>query len=278
VTGLISIAAPDGTSAAGVSGMSARSLADIDFVAVGRPPVDLPPGLDTSILGRLMHTRLGGTPRSTADVQAYENANDPDGQGQDSAAYSVLALRDRVLVVDAAGNDILQLRHGRLSTFAVLPNVQDGGCAGRANEAGTTGCDAVPTGLAAGPDGSIYVGGLSGLVPGSGRVYQLDGRTGRVLRQWGGLTAVTGVAVGPDGSVYASQLFTAFGPTGFDFTTGKVTRLRPDGTRTDTTVPAPSGLAVCGHDLYVSAWSTSPAGGAGVPGTDSSGQVWRLRV
>jgi hypothetical protein len=37
-------------------------------------------------------------------------------------------------------------------------------------------------------------------------------------------------------------------------------------------------MAVAGHNMYVAAWSTSPAGGLGVPGTDSSGQVWRLRI
>jgi hypothetical protein len=104
----------------------------------------------------------------------------------------------------------------------------------------------------------------------------LDRRTGHILRQITGLTAVDGVAVGPDGSVYASQLFTQFGSAGPDFATGMVTRIRPDGTRTDTPVPAPAGLAIIGHNLYVSAWTASPATGVGVP--DSGGQVWRLRI
>ncbi|MEN3359178.1 MAG: hypothetical protein V7637_3160 [Mycobacteriales bacterium] len=277
VTGLLSVAAPNGAAATGASGMSAGH-GKIYFVMTGVPPVELPPDLDTSMSGKLMGVRPPASPRVAADLQAYETANDPDNQGPESAPYQVLALRDRVLVADAAGNDVLQLRDGRLSTFAVLPNVQDGACAGRPNENGTTGCDAVPTGLAVGRDGSIYVGGLGGFTPGAGHVYKLNGRTGRIEKQWTGLTAVNGVAVGPDGSVYASQLFTAFGPAGPDFATGKVTRIRPDGTRTDTAVPAPAGLAVAGHSLYVSAWSTSPGGGLGVPGTDSSGQVWRLRI
>jgi hypothetical protein len=277
VTGLLSIAAPNGVAATGASGVSTRH-GEIYFVMTSLPPLELPPDLDTSMQGKLMRVRLPGSPQVAADLQAYEIANDPDNQGPESAPYQVLALGDRVLAADAAGNDVLQLRDGRLSTFAVLPNVQDGACAGRPNDNGTTGCDAVPTGLAVGPDGSIYVGGLGGFTPGAGRVYKLDSRTGQIEQEWGGLTAVNGVAVGPDGSIYASQLFTAFGPAGPDFATGKVTRIRPDGTRTDTAVPAPAGLAVVGHSLYVSAWSTSPGGGLGVPGTDSSGQVWRLRI
>jgi hypothetical protein len=277
VTGLLSIAAPNGAAATGASGLSTQH-GTIYFVMTGLPPVELPPELDTSMLGKLMRVQLPGSPQVAADLHAYEIANDPDNQGPESAPYQVLALPARVLVADAAGNDVLQLRDGRLSTFAVLPNVQDGGCAGRPNDNGTTGCDAVPTGLAVGPDGSIYVGGLGGFTPGAGRVYKLNGLTGEIEQQWAGLTAVNGVAVGPDGSIYASQLFTAFGSAGPDFTTGKVTRIRPDGTRTDTAVPAPAGLGIAGHSLYVSAWSTSPGGGLGVPDTDSSGQVWRLRI
>lgn len=277
VTGLTSFASPDGVEAFGPSGVASVGAAGFFFVQPGTPPVALPPGVDTSGLKKLWFTRVPGTPREVADLGAFEQANDPDGQGPDSNPYAVLALPHQVLTVDAAGNDVVRWRDGRLSLFAVLPNVQDGGCAGRPNDNGTTGCDAVPTGIATGPDGAVYVGGFAAGTIGAGRVYVLDRTTGRIIRQITGLTGVNGVAVGPDGSVYVSQLFTAYGPTGLDFTTGEVTRIRPDGTRTDIAVPGPGGLAVRGHDLYVSAWSVSPAGGIpGQPGTD--GQVWRLRI
>lgn len=276
VTGLPSLAGPAGAAASGPSSVAAGRHGEIYLGLAGLPPEAIPPDLDTSLLGKLARARLPHTPRPIADLFEFETVHDPDQQGVESNPYGALALPEQVLIADAAGNDIVRWRDGRLSVFSVLPNVHDGVCAGRPNQNGTTGCDAIPTGLAAGLDGSIYVGAMSGFTPGLGRIFVLDRRTGQITRQITGLGAVNGVAVGPDGSVYASQLFTAFGPTGPDFSTGKVTRIRPDGTRTDTAVPAPAGVAVIGRNLYVSAYSTSPAGGLGQP--DSSGQVWRLKV
>jgi hypothetical protein len=276
VTGLLSFAAPGGLEAFGPAGVAATGGGKFLFVQPGFPPVPPPADVDTSGLQKLLLTRVPGAPRTVGDLGAFEAANDPDHQGPDSDPYSVLVLPDQVLVADAAGNDVVRWRDGKLSLFAVFPNLQDGGCAGQPNDNGTTGCDAVPTGLAVGPDGLVYVASLGG-PPGTARVYVMDPNTGRIIRQITGLTGVSGLAVGPDGSVYASELFTAFGPNGPDFTTGKVTRIRPDGTRTDTTVPAPAGLAIIGHSLYVSAWTVAPAGG--LPGQpDSGGQLWRLRI
>lgn len=276
VSGLLSFAGEGGFQAFGPSGVASNGVGKFYFLPPGAPPVELPPDVDTSSLQTLKHTYVGGTPRTLADFAAFERANDPDQQGFESNPYNLLVLRDQLLIADAAANAVLRWRNGQLSVFAVLPNLQDGGCAGRPNQNGTTGCDAVPTGVAAGPDGAIYVSVLGG-PPGTSRVYVMDRNNGQVIREITGLTAVNGLAVGRDGSVYVSQLATAFGPTGPDYTTGTVTRIRPDGTRTDTTVPAPGGLAIHGNNLYVSAWTVSPAGG--LPGQpDSDGQVWRLRI
>lgn len=266
VTGLVSRANRDGSAATGSHAVAGPTVADL-FVAVApTPPV--PGAPDLSLSGKLLRVTLLGAPRAVADTTAYELANDPDGQGPDSNPNALLRLPGgRVLVADAAANAILEWRDGRLSTWTVLPNVTDGNCAGLPNQGGTTGCDFVPTALAAGPDGSVYVSSLSNLVPGAARVVRLDGRTGAIQQTWAGLSGLMGVAVGPDGSVYASQLFA-----------GSVVRLHPDGSRTTIPVPFPSGLAVDGTKLYVAAYSTAPDTGLGVPGVDSSGQIWRLQV
>ena len=67
----------------------------------------------------------------------------------------------------------------------------------------------VPTGLAAAPQGGVYVGFLTP-VPypdGTSRVIHVA-PDGTVTEVWTGLTAVTGVAVGPDGTLYASEMST----------------------------------------------------------------------
>jgi hypothetical protein len=44
-------------------------------------------------------------------------------------------------------------------------------------------------------------------------------------------------------------------------------------------VPFPAGIALDHHgNVYVAALSIAPEQGLGVPGVDSSGQVWRLRL
>jgi hypothetical protein len=42
-------------------------------------------------------------------------------------------------------------------------------------------------------------------------------------------------------------------------------------------MPFPSGVAVDACNVYVSAFSILPGPGAGIPGVDTSGQVWRIR-
>lgn len=67
----------------------------------------------------------------------------------------------------------------------------------------------VPTGLAAAPQGGVYVGYLTA-VPfpdGVSKVAHIA-PDGTVTDVWSGLTAVTDVAVGPDGTLYATEMST----------------------------------------------------------------------
>lgn len=268
VTGLLSGANQQGNSATGSQAVSARTVDDVFIGVVDAPHgVVLPAGFDATNYGKLLRSRWFGTPRIAADIAGYELANDPDGQLYESNPYAVLSLPGRVLIADAAGNSILQYRNGQLSTFKVLPNLLEGSCAGQPNDNGTVGCDPVPTGLAVDRNGDIYVSGLGNLRPGNGRVWKLDGRTGAILKTYDGITGGTGVAVDRNGVVFVSQVFA-----------GKVTRINPDGTRSDIAVPFPAGLAVTGNTLYVAAYSTASENGLGIPNVDSSGQVWRLRI
>src|SRR5205085_491611 len=97
-------------------------------------------------------------------------------------------------------------RKGKLSTFFVPQVVTTGDCATTPNNspAGPS-CDPTPTGLAYGPDGNLYVAGLTGLAPNEGRVYVVN-KNGKLIKTLTGFSNATGVAVGPDGSVYVSDL------------------------------------------------------------------------
>jgi len=165
-----------------------------------------------------------------------------------------------------------------VSTFFVPPTVKDvKACLAPGAQAnpGTVGCDPVPTGIAV-SRGSVYVSTLGAEVPGAGRVYKLNGRTGRVQRVWKGLTAPTGIAVGRRGQIYVSEV--QFGapegppPAGFDpATVGRITRIW-HGRRTHAHVTMPTGLDFDHGRLYASAWSI-----ASFLGIKHAGQIVRVR-
>lgn len=268
VTGLLSEAGPSGIGATGNDGASARSL-DRIFIA---KDVDVPDGiagLPEEQEGKLLRAAAGQPAVVVADIRAFETANDPDRQGVESNPYAVLDLGDRVLVADAAGNDILAVDdRGKISVFAVLPNISGGACDTRANQGGFF-CDPVPTSLTFSRDGDIIVGGLGSLVPGAGRVWELDRQTGSIQQTWTGFTGVTGAAQDQPGNLYVSEL--RGGATG----TGQVVLVPKNGTRATLPVPSPAGVVVDQPgNVYVAVNSLSPGTGTGTPGTD--GQVWRL--
>src|SRR5690606_31216292 len=141
-----------------------------------------------------------------------------------------------------------------------------GGCAGMPNnDPEHPGCDPVPTGLAWGPHGTIYVSTLSAEVPGEGRVYVLDGRSGKVRKVISGFNGPTGVAVSPDGTMYVSEVLhnapPMDGPPPDDFdpsTVGRIVKVTRHGDRSYAAVTMPTGLEFHDGKLYASAWSIAP--------------------
>ncbi|MBO0828542.1 MAG: ScyD/ScyE family protein, partial [Streptosporangiales bacterium] len=218
----------------------------------------------------------GQSTRAVADIAAVELTENPDGTDVNPNPYAILpAGGHRTIVADAGGNDLITVDHGRTRVLTVFPLH---GCGGTFTEQ----CDghSVPTSLAWGRGGALYVGELAHFEPGEARVWKVSPWTGRPLGWYGkggtlcrsdttGFTTVTGVAFGPDGSMYVSEL------TGGADGGGDVVRITPNCHRSVRSVPLPAGLAVDRHgNVYVSAFGVSDSDGAGgVP----PGQLWRLR-
>ena len=197
---------------------------------------------------RLMRATASGRVSLAADTLAWELAHNPDGQSQavdsKSNPYSVLALGNRTIVADAGANDLLEVRaNGTIRTLTVFPVIHDGpDCSVRPeNDPGQTGCDPVPTDVEMGPDGFLYVSGLSAEAEGQGRIYKVNATTGAIVRTWTGFPPLTGIAVAPDGTIYVATLF--FG--------NSVLRIQGD-TVTSAFVPVPSDVEI-GHGMVVAA-------------------------
>jgi glucose/arabinose dehydrogenase len=209
---------------------------------------------ETTSTSLMRWTQDSGTTQ-VADLLAWELANNPDGQPQgtgedaDSNPYGVLALPGRVLVADAAGNDIVEIRaNGTVRTLTVFPNSFAGECATRTNNGVPDGgCDPTPTDLKLGPDGFLYVSGLGGEA--EGHIWKVNATTGAILEHHGGFPPLTGIAVANDGTLFVASLFTS-----------QVFRLN-QGTTSVADVPGPSGLDIGNGTLY--AGSVDFSGGPG---------------
>jgi hypothetical protein len=178
----------------------------------------------------LLRVARGGT-RTIANLFAFEDANDPDGQGVDSNPFDVQSLGGRsALVVDAAANDLLWVdNQGQIDVLAVFPTA----LASTANVKDLFGCPAgppeicdlpeaipaqpVPTSVAIGPDGYFYVGELKGFPApvGESRIWrvspaadwaQCGASPDCTLVFAGGFTSIIDLAFGPDGQLYVVEL------------------------------------------------------------------------
>lgn len=281
VTGLLSFARPDGGRAQGPAAAVVRGrtfdvlLQDGAIDSAGGNDL----GPDGVTGGDLISTPAGrADPTVLASLAAFEAAHDPDrgaGPGPrfgdppiDSDPYGLTPYRGGFAVVDAAGNDLLQVgRDGRISVLAVFPTRRVplpravGRRYGAPASMRTIAAQSVPTCVAVGPDGALYVGELTGVpyAPGAARVWRVEpGRRPEVFAS--GFTTIADLAF--DGSDLLVLELTTKGLLGPP-SPGELVRVAPDGTRTVLAragLVDPTGIAVAGRWIYVANDGLSPHG------------------
>jgi hypothetical protein len=270
VTGLSSLAGPDGAEALGPSDVSvAEGLHVLISGGTALEPPELAPLLPGA--GTLVR-RVEGTEsvRTVADLAGYEASANPDGGQIDSNAYGLFTSRaGEHYVADAGGNSLLALtRSGAISTVATFP----GGMAPAPPFVGAPPgtllpFQAVPTSVDVGPDGRPYVGQLTGFPfpRDMAKVFRV-GRFGAVAGHAFGFTNVVDIDFGPDGSLYVVELAAQglLGDTGGP-PVGALYRIHPDGARerlSGSELVLPGGVVVAGNGaVYVSINSTSAGAG-----------------
>ena len=291
VSGLPEIGVPgDQPGAAGVAGVAV--IGHWVYAVMQNTRINATTGKESfgeagAMLGDLVRAPLrGGKARVVARFGPYEATHNPDhGRGHgpgdppiDSDPYGLIAYNGGIAVADAAGNDVLWVSPaGKISTLAVLPLIPEPTATGHVLS------QAVPTSLAVGPDGSLYVGELGGAVAndkGDVNVYRIvPGHAPTVVASH--LTMVGGIAFDPSGRLLILEIDTAGikDPNPGRHAPGAVVRLSKNlKIRTQLAgkgLEFPLGLAVAKSGaIDLSNFGILPAVGGPIPGL--SGQIVRL--
>jgi len=183
----------------------------------------------------------------------------------DSDPYDVVAYRGGWAVADAGANDLLYVSAtGRVSMLARFPAVAEQVPAGVLGNPApiTVGAQAVPTSVAIGPDGALYVGLLRGVPSNPGTAYIYRVVPGQQPVIWArGLTTVTAIAFDRQGRLLATE-FNIGGLLSPPTVPGALVRISNDG-QTVTALPVPdlfqpTGVAVSADGtVYVSNYGDS---------------------
>jgi DNA-binding beta-propeller fold protein YncE len=209
IDGLESHANPDGSSASGATDISFQGTGGA-FITMGLGgDADFQAALGGTYSGTLLHMATSGQWRIVADILDHEEDENPGGGAIDTNPYAVLAEPGSRIVVDAGGNALLRVAaDGTVETLAVFPPQPN------PLPIGPPMIESVPTTVARGPDGALYVGELTGFpfVPGLARIFRVvPGEDPEMVCS--GFKAIIDIAFEPDGSLLVVENATnAFPP------------------------------------------------------------------
>jgi hypothetical protein len=301
VTGLVSVGDTENgfPEAIGPDGLAVHGNGGI-YVAIGESAAGVAaktPGLSpwaAAQLGRLIKVTPSGQWNTIADVGGFDYqwtlANKdapwaPAGQFPDANPYGVLAVAGGEYVVDAGANTISEVRaDGSIRLIAFVPNPLFPPPGGGPLVIPIS--DSVPTCVALGPDGFLYIGTLAfganfarfgphspplwATLPPQSKIYRINpAASNQFLTEadvWAaGFNPITACAFGA-GALYVTEYITQQS----NYITGAVVRIAVNangsaGTRTTfgtSALVAPNGLALGFADtIYVSNFSISSGGG-----------------
>lgn len=260
VTGLPSLAAPDGTQAMGPSDVvvtGGRPVFTVGLAIAADQRDELPAAGRNS--GWLLGSSRGRLQR-LADITAYSSQTNPDAGNPNSVAVSSRGA----VVVDSAGNSLVRVgRDGRITTLATFPEqLADAPPFLGLPEGSKIPAQSVPTSVVRGPDGAYYVSELTGFPypAGKARVYRVvPGRAPTVVAT--GFTNIGDLAFDRRGNLHVLEISHAGLLTG-DLT-GALIKVGRNGSHriVTTDLTGPSGLLIRGDNAYVADCGVCPGTG-----------------
>jgi hypothetical protein len=280
--------APGGAGVAGVQVVGGQIYGVIQNQNIDPTTGNESYGSAGALLGDLVRAPLSGGPATAvASFGPYEAANNPDGGAGngpgdpsiDSDPYGIVAFDGGLAVADAAANDVLFVNAAdQISTLAVLPLISEPDGHG-----GTVQAQAVPTSLAVGPDGALYVGELGGAAGndvGDVNVYRIvPGHAPTVYAS--GLTMIGGIAFDQAGRLLVLEIDTAGindPQPGGQPASGALIRINKDGSQTTLASAGllfPLGLTVAPDgSVYATNFGVLTPATSPIPGV--SGEVVRI--
>jgi hypothetical protein len=255
--GLPSLAGPDGGRAFGPSGVSFGQVGHaLVTLGLGRPPEDraalIALGAKAAEMATLQQMTQNGQMKRIADLGAFELTHNPDApNAADSNPFGLSSEKaGGAYVVDAGGNSLLHVSaNGAVAVAAVFPNIGN--------------VQAVPTCVARGPDGALYVGQLTGFpfTPVTAKIFRVvPGSAPTVYAS--GFTHVIDLEFDARGNLYVLEI----DATGLlaDTPAGRLARINASDKSVDSIIKGnasfvmPGGLAIAADgSIYISNFGAS---------------------
>ena len=263
VVGLPSLAGPDGAEATGPHDIAFGFDAAWVTTGFGGDPAERAELEANDVrMGHLIRIDMTGQWTAVLDLSGHEAAENPDGGLHDSNPYGLLLRASGGVYTDAGGNSLINITPtGVQSTLAVFPERAMPNPFGPGNVP----MQAVPTTVVEGPDGSLFIGELTGFPfpVGGARVYQVPADGGDPVVVAEGFTNIIDIALDSSGTGYVLE-HDADGLLGPE-SAGRLLRVSPNGSVTEITdanLTSPGGITV-GPDgaLYITNLSTSAGAG-----------------
>jgi sugar lactone lactonase YvrE len=265
ITGLPSMALANGTTEGGPAKLSFHGDVGYLTMGLGGDPTAVRAALgggNADLFGKQLRFTMAGRYQIAlaADVAAHEATLNPAGGAIDSNPYGLVAQPGRTIVADAGANALIEVQaNGSTRTFALPAPL-------------TTPFprEPVPTSVAVGPDGALYVGLLTGFpfFQGSASVLRYESDGSGVSTYASGFTAIVDLAFDNGGALYVLETATGqvppFPPPNPGLGNGRLKRQCPGGSPTVLVdgLTFPGGLTIGPDDAaYVTNFGTSPSAG-----------------